>query len=443
MIVDFSISNFSSVKEGITLSFLPDENDNLQDYYLIKPQQDLSLLKLGLIYGANATGKTTILKALDFLRDLVVHPLSEKTERLDFTPFLFDAKTPDQNTTFSLTFIHKAYKYTYTLIFNQDCIVSEKLVKYFTRQPSVIFTRKTDQHARLSKIKFGSKAKVNKNQREVLEANTLWNNTVLGGYIKTNVDFVELEETLVWFKQVLMPMVAPQTGLLGFVSSRLEERDLDKREILTLLQKADLKINDIQIEEKEEPLSDEAVSFLNHLQKSGQLGEHRKEDLEKKRHTIKEIWFEHQVAHKEEFKSYLLPYTEESSGTQRYYQLAGVLSLILHRHKILPIDELEASLHPDLFKHFLLIFLANASQAQVIATTHHRELLREKDMLRSDAIWFTEKKDNGGTDLFSLADFDSSVLRKDTGSFYNAYKTGKLGAQPLLDDYYLNLEENG
>jgi AAA15 family ATPase/GTPase len=107
---------------------------------------------------------------------------------------------------------------------------------------------------------------------------------------------------------------------------------------------------------------------------------------------------------------------------------------------IVTIDELESSLHPDLLKHFLLTFLVNSKHSQLIATTHYRELLMEKDIIRNDAIWFTEKKEDGSTDLFSLADFDSSVIRN-TSSVYNAYKIGKLGAVPNLSDYYIDNED--
>jgi|WetSurMetagenome_2_1015567.scaffolds.fasta_scaffold16683_4 AAA15 family ATPase/GTPase len=89
----------------------------------------------------------------------------------------------------------------------------------------------------------------------------------------------------------------------------------------------------------------------------------------------------------------------------------------------------------------ILIYGSNSKTSQLVATTYFRELLMNKDMLRNDVIWFTEKKEDGSTDLFSLADFDSSVIRN-TSSVYNAYKIGKLGAVPNLGDYYINLEDD-
>ena len=88
--------------------------------------------------------------------------------------------------------------------------------------------------------------------------------------------------------------------------------------------------------------------------------------------------------------------------------------MMLNDELIVPIDELESSLHPDLIKHFLLTFLINAKNSQLIATTHYRELLMEKSILRNDTIWFTERKEDGSADLYSLIDFDTSTIRKTT-----------------------------
>lgn len=72
--------------------------------------------------------------------------------------------------------------------------------------------------------------------------------------------------------------------------------------------------------------------------------------------------------------------------------------------------------------------MVNSKQSQLIATTHYREILANKEILRPDAIWFIEKNQQQATELYSLADFSSSIVRKDTSSFLNAYKSGKLGA---------------
>lgn len=87
MIINFSIKNFTSIKEEITLSFEASTSDDLEEYYIITPKKDLRLLKLGLIYGPNGSGKSNILKALDFLRNMVLEPLEKKNRNLRFSTF--------------------------------------------------------------------------------------------------------------------------------------------------------------------------------------------------------------------------------------------------------------------------------------------------------------------------------------------------------------------
>lgn len=115
--------------------------------------------------------------------------------------------------------------------------------------------------------------------------------------------------------------------------------------------------------------------------------------------------------------------------------------MLLKNGIAIPIDELESSLHPDLYTHFLLTFLINSKKSQIIATTHNREILNNRDIFRDDAIWFTNKCNEGSTSLYSLADIDSSVVR-DTSNIFNAYKIGKLGGVPNLGDYYIQLSED-
>ena len=138
---------------------------------------------------------------------------------------------------------------------------------------------------------------------------------------------------------------------------------------------------------------------------------------------------------------YILKFDKESLGTQKYFTLVGLLIFALFSDVILYIDELESSLHPDLYIHFLMFYIVNSkSESQLIATTHNREILNNRDIFRDDAIWFTDKNEDSATELYSLADFDSSVVR-DTTNVLNAYKSGKLGGIPNLGDYYINLDE--
>lgn len=402
MIIKFSVQNFGSIKDKQILSFEADKSEHLEDYYII-PINGLRLLKLGLIYGANASGKTTVLKALDFLGRIVLYPEDKKTDSLNFNPFLFDDKTPHQNTILSIEFMQNSVRYYYEVELNKKAIVNERL-DFYNPNKANVYKRTTNLNTQFAEISFGSKIKTDKVFEKTLESNTLWNNTVLGGFLKTNIELKELKEAADWFTNHLNPLIHPRTQLDDYVITQLKNSIIRKEDIIQILQKADLNISNIHI-----------------LLKNGKT-----EQLE----------FEHTL----DDKKYNLPFDLESQGTQRYYGFAGILSQAIRESIVFLIDELESSLHPDLFTHFLLSFLVNSKESQIIATTHNREILNNKDIFRNDAVWITDKSENCATELYSLSDFDTSVIR-DTSNIYNAYKIGKLGGIPNLGDYYIDIEE--
>jgi len=404
MIVNFSIQNFGSIKDKQTLSFEADTSEHLEDTYVVHTAGK-RLLKLALIYGANASGKTTVLKALDFLRDLVVNPKEKKTDILNFSPYLFDTKTPQQPTELSIEFIHEEVCYQYEVAFTGQAVISEALyIDTFERV--LVFSRTTDIEGQLTKISFGDKITLEKSALQVLELNTLWNNTVLGGFLKTNINLEEFRRVADWFNNYLKPIIAPRTLLGRYVTDKIDEKEIVKEEVLEILKKADFNISDIIIERRKDPRK--GIDRIN------LFSEHMVNDI-----------------------SYKLPMEQESEGTKRFYGFAGLLALLIKTPTIFPIDELESSLHPDLYTHFLLSFLQNAQHSQLIATTHNRELLGDTDIFRNDVIWFTDKGEDCATQLYSLADFDTSTIK----NILNAYKIGKFSAIPRLSDTFIDVTQ--
>lgn len=447
MIVNFSVKNFGSIKDTVTLSFEATDSNELEEYYILPVEysngKSIKLLKLGLIYGANASGKTTILKSLNLLRRIVLKPLDKKDNTFNFDPFLLDHTSVAEPTSFTLEFIQNQVKYLYEIQLTKKTVLSEKL-HAFNPHKALVYERSTDLDKQLASISLGNKISLRKESLNSLESNTLWNNSVLGGFQKTNIDFRELREVTHWFKTVLMPIVTPKSDLFGFISSRIEAKEINKNNVISLLKKADFNISDILVQETTRTLTPDALKMLLLLidqkdEEADQKDDEEKSDEIKKLSQIrgKDILLRHQIGS----EGYNLTYGQESAGTQRYYQFCGLLDLLIRKEKVLPIDEIECSLHPDLLKYFLLTFLTNSKHSQLILTTHFREFLSEKDIFRNDAIWFTERKEDCSTDLYSLADFDTAVIRK-TSSVYNAYKIGKLGATPHLGDYYIELEED-
>jgi AAA15 family ATPase/GTPase len=435
MIIDFSIENFKSIKERITLSFEPEKSGHLQEYYIIEPTKGIKLLKFGIIYGPNGSGKSTILDALHFLKSLVSISPVQKQEPIRFKPFLFDERTQNQNSYLELNFVHASSRYRYQVTFNQQAVVSEKLY-FFSPNKALIYRRETDTEKQLAKISFGSKIKIKKTAEEALELNTLWNSTVLNAFLKTNIESVELKNVTDWFLNTLQSKISPDRDLTVRTKKQLLSDTIDKSLVIQLMKKADFHISDFSLKKEIIPATPALKDFLVFMNTHIAIAN---SELPRSTDEVEniELTFKHSVVNQDGNRQYDLPYEEESAGTQRYFQFSGLLTFMLNTEGIHLIDEFEASIHPDLLKHFLLMYLVHVKRNQLIVTTHYRELLMERDILRNDAIWLTEKKTDGSCDLFSVSDFDSSIVR-DTTSVFNAYKTGKLGAVPILSDYYLD-----
>ncbi|WP_297970124.1 ATP-binding protein [uncultured Capnocytophaga sp.] len=424
MIVNFSIQNFGSIKDKQTLSFEADASKHLEDTYVVHTAGK-RLLKLALIYGANASGKTTILKALDFLGELVLNPKNKKIEELEFEPFLFNSETYKQPSELSIEFIQQETRYLYEITFTKKGINKEVLYK-FSHRKTLLFKRETNLERQLTNISFQKEFSISKNAKETLQNNTLSNNTVFGGFLKTNIDIEELRHAINWFIYCFKPIIYTKTQLEGFITREIERGYLKKEDIVKILKKADFHISDIILEKEEKSIPSELINLL-------------KNELEDERFEVKKsiistkIIFEHSVNN----NLYALPFQLESEGTKRFYGFAGILALLIKTPTIFPIDELESSLHPDLYTHFLLSFLQNTQHSQLIATTHNRELLGDKENFRNDVIWFTNKDEDCATELYSLADFDTSAIK----NFLNAYKIGKFSGVPRLFDTFIDLEQ--
>lgn len=431
MILEFKVKNYLSFKEESILSFDPANDKTLSDYYCTKISHEQKVLKLGILYGPNASGKTNLLKAINFLRTSVITPKRDKLKKNNFIPFLFDSASKVSPGEFYISFFINDIKYIYTLILNNDLILNEKLVFYPSIQPAQLFDRVYDKEQKISIIKFGEKSKLSTEAQTILKGNTINNSTVIASYSISNVSSVQLDKVLNWFKHVLRPIILPSTELMGWTNARIEESSDYKNFVLEVLNKADFNIQDIQFQDKEIPLDDKTI---DQFKKMPITDEDKQRFLDTRSIKSRLLNFIHKTTTSQGDFNYTLPQSLESKGTLRYYGLSGVLNLLLHNEVIITIDELENSLHYDLLIHFIKTFLVNSERSQLIFSTHDVSILDEKDLLRRDTIWFTEKNKTGSSELFSLADFD---FHKNI-SEYNRYRIGKLGAKPNLGDIYLN-----
>lgn len=434
MIASFTFSNFKSIHKPVELSFEATTSKELEDYYVVRATPKLRLLKMAVIYGANASGKSNVLEALDFLRRLVVEPAAKKTDPIVYDRFAFAAAARSGNSVFHIRFVAKGVLYDYRLELDTQAVVEESL-HFYRPNRALVFRRTTDAEDRLAVIEFGSKVRLPAEDRHALSVNTLWNNTVLGGFLKVNIESPELLAAADWFGSVLSKLVTPGQDLYAYVTKEIQNGKIDRDNVIRILQKADFNIVGLTIDKK--TLS--PIEILKTQAKMAFADKTLAQLTEEGEFVDVKVVFSHAIQQGEKEIQATLPYEMQSLGTQRFYQFAGVLDLLIRGSRIAVFDEVEASLHPELLKFFMLLFLRNTNQSQLIFTTHQRDLLQDHEMLRPDVVHFTEKREDGSTELYSLADFDSSVFRKGS-SLYNVYKSGKIGAVPELEDAYIPVD---
>lgn len=403
MILDFTISNFRSIKEAQTISFEATKDTHLEDYFIIKKDK-YRILKIATILGANASGKSNIIRAFGLLHDLILSPCENKNSEIDYDKFALDTDFVDNDSVMIVNFICGEQKYYYEVHFNNKAVTYELLKKhpFGEFKDHNVYTRETDLEKGVSIIKWGSKYKLASKTRGLID-NLIHNRTVFGAFQNTNVDIPWMKEIIDWVDCYILPLVLPTPqGLFRDITEQIAEQRIDKEIIVRHLNKADIGISDFIIEKIDNDIfNNYEIRFIHNGSQGGVSFDVR----------------------------------EESEGTKRYYELSGVLMLLVKENHFVTIDELECRLHPDLYEHFVLTYLKNTKESQIIFTTHSREFLNDRGLFRDDSVWITEKTDVGATNLYSLADFDSNFLRNTTNR-YNMYKAGRLGGVPRLQDTY-------
>jgi uncharacterized protein len=425
MIHEFKVQNFLSIKEEQVLSFEATTDETLQDIYIVKKGK-INLLKMGVIFGANASGKTNLIKSIEFLRDFVLSDKADKDRNTGHTSFAFDNNFREGNGHFDLSFFVDESRFRYTVELNNVFVVKEQLVYYPGSQPAMVFSRLHNETKDIAEVEFGSTMKLKTAEKSIIETNTLINMSVIAAFSKLNIDFPLLKAATSFFKNHLTPLIKPGTSLRKFTIDRLEKSAQTKQFLLDLLNNADISIDDMKVEKT--PITMEAKEKLLRMLPLNEADAAK--FLAEDKVLSKNLIFYHKLSEK---GSIGLSIDVESMGTNRLFDLGGLLFEAISSKSVLLIDELENSLHPDLLIHFINTFLVNADEAQLIFTTHDINILSEQDNLRKDIIWFAQKSAEGATELYSMADFNH---RKEL-SFLNAYKAGKFGAKPKLGSIYL------
>ncbi len=432
MIAEFSIENYFSIKSVQKISFEPSADNFMSDEYSHEVKDGVRLLKVGIIYGANASGKTNILNAIEFFKMLVLRMPKDKTEKTGVVPFMLDDTSRNEKTKTSMVFYINQSKYILSFELDTKHIYSETLIVYDSIRPTKLYNRSYDATTESTTIDFGVNLKMTKKSQDVISGNTINNCSVLAAFGKSNVERTRLNDVYDYFAKQVKAVLAPGMLLSGYVKSQLDKDQTGdlKKFILNFLKASDFNIKDVVLHEEEELITPE----LEQLIQNAPIGKDAKaEMLRKGKITNTELTFKHKAGD----KVYDLSEEYESNGTMRFLGMAVILNFLLKTNRFVPIDEVETSIHYELLAYFIKVFLANSDgTSQMLLTTHDINLLNE-DFIRRDTIWFTDKDELGETKIVRLS---SLGLHKNL-SPYNAYKQGKLVKLPFLGSQYINLND--
>lgn len=418
MLVDFRVKNYRSIREEQLLSMVATSQKEFSETHTFLPttSKNLSLVKTAAVYGANAAGKSNLLKALDAMQEIVLESAS-KYQRGDSLPvksFVFD-KEINEPTEFEITFIYDSVRYQYGFATTSERIIEEWLIAYPKSRPQNWFARAYDEENKKYKWQFGDKLTGKKQLwQESTRSNALFLSTAV--HLNSN----QLKPVFDWFVDKLKI-----TGVAGWNPSftmRLCEEESYKNDILNFLKTADMDIEDIEIE-KENFDSSKIPEEL-----SADIREEIIKEM-KGKEVIKGARFYHLDNYG---KKVALDFDDESEGTRKLFSFIGPWIDSLENGNVLLIDELHDNFHPLMVKFLIDMFHnsdMNKSNAQLIFTTHETSVLSQ-DTFRRDQIWFCEKH-NRATSLYPLTDFSP---RKGVEDLEKGYLSGRYGALPFFKD---------
>ncbi len=414
MLIQFNFKNYKSFREEVSLDMSATKISEHQSH-VVSLAKD-KLLKVATIYGANAAGKSNVYDAFKYMTYYVLNSFkfggendSKQKEGQSYdevTPFLFDNISRSEPTIFEVFFIEnkdtteKTYQYGFSI--NSEEVLEEWL--FFkaktAKEYKTVFYRKKGEPIDYSGIKKGSDNIDISLEKEVLIVS-------LGAKLK----IAKLKMIRDWFlKNEVVDFGDPFENL--FRNRTLPKNFVDdssvQKKVVEYLGSFDEAIQDFKVERE--------------------VGRPDK-DTEKIKFSAL-----HSISDSEDLVA--LPFSDESSGTQKMFSLYQPIHDTLENGSTLFVDELNGRLHPLLVRDIILTFVnpeTNKYNAQLIFTTHDIWQL-SNDLLRRDEIWFVEKDSNGVSELYSLADFvdeEGTKIRKDEVYAKN-YLLGKYGAIPKL-----------
>lgn len=411
MLLKFSAANFRSLRDEQELSLVASSLTGHPGGVLAAGALNTPALRVAAIYGANASGKTNVLRALHFMwRAVVDSQVSWKPEQpIPRQPFRLSGDPSETPSKFEVDIVIDQARYQYGFSVNDERILDEWLYAFPSSRRQLWFRRSE------ASISFG---KYLSGENRLIERVTRANSLFLSAAAQNN-------------HEQLTPIYRFFASQLTFVTNRrevLRQRTIQmcsdpnrRARVEELLRDADLGLVSIEMREREVP--DATKRLFSALRDSGNL-EDLSPDLPTK---LPEISFYHRCEHDSTVR---LSMAAESQGTLAYFELLGPVIEALESGGVLAIDELDSSLHPLLALQLVTMFNSpesNPNGAQLIFNTHDTNLL-DPHVLRRDQVWFTEKDRCGATHLYPLTDFKP---RKHE-NLQRGYLQGRYGAIPFL-----------
>ncbi|HRD82065.1 MAG TPA: ATP-binding protein [Saprospiraceae bacterium] len=420
MILEFSVENFRSIKNRQTLSMVAESSKAKGDnvFSMALPGNDsVRLLKSAVIYGANASGKSNLIRALGAMIELIViRGASAGSPIRQYDPFLFSPETQDNPTAFELVFVLNNVKFKYRIAFDGMHILEEEMVHFPKGQTKQIFKRMAQPEGALHKVKL-AKDYGNK------ELDVFSNYSALSTFGREHPHEL-LTPVFIYFKNITISPFDRKPSTRSRYYERLSQPEGQATfiKLRKLIRAADDQIENLEIsrDEVQVPVArrsvDEAEKTFVSMVKVSFLSVHNVFDASSQKTGIAAIDFE-----------------EESEGTKALLWRGSLILEKLERGGVLVVDEMDNSLHPKLAKFLVMLFTnpqSNPGKAQLIFATHEVTLL-DRNFFRTDQIWFAEKNKLGETELYSAQDFDG--VREDV-PFDKWYMAGKFGGLPNLQD---------
>jgi len=441
MILEFSVTNFRSIKDKQTFSMLPSNRVKERKNPLLNVEhyQDLAVLPVALIYGKNNAGKSNLLKAFYALKWLVLNSY-KFTHNTPLSPnenFLFDLQTQQTPTEFEIDFIATDKKrYLYSIELNKSEILREELHYYKISPKGKLTKRQLFIRHSGKPIRYGDDFKgAKKSIEERLIENILFLSKAVhenNQNLRSIFDFFEKKVSTTDMSQGYIDF---HLRYYGKVISGANNADMLEA-ISNALRSVDTDILRLEVKKDAEIPYQYTIADSNSLNEKDK--KIREEILDTLKHSMQTI---HRLFDgKQEVGEQPLPLSEESEGTRKFVALFSKIMDMGKNGGVFIVDELERSLHPILTKILLPIFsnpITNPKQAQIIFTSHDATL---QEALDNDQINLLEKDKYGATEIYTVSDIRGL---RNGASIEKRYLSGQLGGIPNINLYQItkNLDQ--